>query len=472
MGRDELRRALNEASDGPERDFTGTWAQGRKVRRRRQTAQGLGVVAVAAAAVGAFTLGGGNLLGEDATVEPLPPAEQTLATEEATDEQTAEDAEEATTEQVTEEATTEDATTEGEVADIELPGPNDPLPTNVEDYVRVYLAAGMAGDDALLERMGTDGAVEASVTWTNLSLLLDDVRVSEGVEEGTDIAWVLAEGPFGVSVTVDHAAALAGADDAVLHGESGDAPARLTVEQYADLGVESWVGGWAGIQAAPDAETVLDQVPIDGDWVRSGSSADGEVVLVTYVNDTVEGELVLTVDPALVELREYQAIVDASFSGDPIGVPTTHPCDEPWSRVPPAGTGDAPGGVDLTSLDLFDLAASCNVDGLAAWAERDSTMLSFGALTPADAFAGEQGRERANVMARMFAEYQPALENGDDGQTVAVWPGLPLDRLDELVELGLYSQEEIDTMQDNGAYTGWRIVIGEDGSWLSMTEGD
>lgn len=162
MGRDELRRALNEASDGPERDFTGTWAEGRRVRRRRQTAQGLGVVALAAAAVGAFTLSGGSLLGEDATIEPLPPATQTLTTEQVTDEPTEV---ETTEEDPTEGESTEGKSTDGP-PDGELPGPDDPLPTTVEEYARTFLTAGMAGDGELLARMGTDGAVEASVTWT------------------------------------------------------------------------------------------------------------------------------------------------------------------------------------------------------------------------------------------------------------------------------------------------------------------
>lgn len=472
MGKDELRQALNEASAGPERDFTGTWAQGRKVRRRRQTAQGLGVVAVAVAAVGAFALGGGNLLGEDATIEPLPPATQTLTTEQVTDEATTEaDATEEATAEPTEEATTE-ATTEADPGTIELPRPNDPLPTTIEDYVRVYLAAGNAGDDAVLARMGTDEAVASSVTWTHLSLLLEDVRVSEGADEGESNVDVLAEGPSGVTLTVDRATVEAGGDDGVLRGEQIDAPARMSLEEYADVAVETWVIGAPGIYAAVDAVSVLDQVPTDGSWERTGSSKDGEVMLVTYENDTVEGELVLTVDPVLVELREYGAVVDASFSGDPAGVATTHPCDEPWSRVSPAGTGDASQEVALTSLDLFDLAASCDVDSLTSWAEQDATVLSLGSATPANAFAGEQGRERVNVLAQLFSEFQPALETGDDGQTVAVWPGLPLERLDELVDLGLYTPEEVDAMRDNGAYTGWRIVIDDDGSWLSMVEGE
>jgi hypothetical protein len=74
MSNDELRDALDRAAGhGSERDFTDTWSQGRRMRRRRQTAQGLGVTALAAAAVGAFALGGGEVLGAPEPINPATP---------------------------------------------------------------------------------------------------------------------------------------------------------------------------------------------------------------------------------------------------------------------------------------------------------------------------------------------------------------------------------------------------------------
>lgn len=75
MGKDELHDALDRAAGhGPERDFTGTWSEGRRMRRRRQAAQGLGVTALAAAAVGAFALGGGDILGANEPINPATPS--------------------------------------------------------------------------------------------------------------------------------------------------------------------------------------------------------------------------------------------------------------------------------------------------------------------------------------------------------------------------------------------------------------
>ncbi|MCK0112689.1 hypothetical protein MWU75_11110 [Ornithinimicrobium sp. F0845] len=66
MGKDELRNALDHAAGhGPEVDFTGTWGAGRRMRRRRQAAQGVGGLALAASLVGAFALGGGDLMSRD-----------------------------------------------------------------------------------------------------------------------------------------------------------------------------------------------------------------------------------------------------------------------------------------------------------------------------------------------------------------------------------------------------------------------
>ena len=286
MSRDELRRALSEAAEGPDRDFAGTWQRGRRVRRRRQAAQGLGGVALVAAAVGAFALGGGNLLGEDATINPPP------ATEAPADPTT--------------------APPETEAPETEVPAASDPLPTTVEDYARAFVAAGMAGDEEALARMGTEGAVEASVTWTDLSWLLEEPTVSDGDGEGVVVRF-FTEGPDAVVLNLDREAVEAGADDGVLHGERTDAPELMTPEEHADLTIEMWGVGYAGMYAAEEAVLVLDQVPTGGTWSRTGTTAEGDLLLVTYESGTSDGVLTLTVDPQLVQEREFRAVVDAQF---------------------------------------------------------------------------------------------------------------------------------------------------------------
>lgn len=495
MGKDELHEALNRAADGPERDFTNVWSAGRRMRRRRQGAQGLGVLALVAMVAGGIALGGGDLM-QGETMPPATPTvpDEVVATSVQTDsddaavstaeptptataaEETTASVTEETTGSVTEETSgsvTGESTGESPSSEGGAPGEGDALPTSVEEYARAFVNAGMAGDDALLERMGADSAVQASVTWTSLSLLVDDPRV---IDTGENVVHVIffAEGPYAVPFSLDRSAVEAGAGDGVLHGEQQDAPANMSVEDYADRALEAGTGSSVGVMyTTEDVDRVLKQLPTDETWLRSGSSDDGDLVLVTYQNDAVDGDLVLTVDRALVEERQWRAVVAAEFSGDLLtGAPDTHPCDEPWSPVPLADLGDAPANAATPAQDLLDGAATCNLDFLAGLADQNGTMLSFGALTPAEAFSGEQGRERARALGVLLATYEPVLETGDEGQTVAEWPGLSLDQLDELVELGLYTEAEVQAMRDYGAYTGWRIAIDEQGQWLWMIEGD
>lgn len=502
MGRDELKRALNAASAGPERDFTGTWAQGRRVRRRRQTAQGVGVVALAAAVFGGFALGGGLL--EDASIEPMPPAEQTETTEQATGEPTREATEEAATEtpvepttEGTEEATTEatdeattdageETTTDAGTGQIELPGPDDPLPTTVEDYATVFVMAGQAGDEQLLERMGTDSAVEASVTWTELPLLLDDVQVTEGPREGVDIVWVLAEGPLGVTISVDRAAAAAGLDDAVLHGESTDAAPNRTPEGYADVVVGEGLNrgtdlSAVGVYLTTEAMESLSTVPRGGTWERTGSRDEGDTVLVSYTNLHTGSELVLILDPAVVETGEFQGVVGVDTSGVVPGSSTPpagdlivlpNPCDQPTPGLEVVA-GDAGPAVLDRAQELLDLASECDLDGLIALATEQGTTVSFGAASPEEVFSGEEGRQRVHAIASLLVNYPPEVGGGNDGPLGSVqWPQLTQDQWPELIELGIATGADLTNWEETGSYTGWRVWIEEDGQWSGMIAGD
>lgn len=487
MGKDELRRALTEASSGPERDFTGTWAQGRRVRRRRQTAQGLGVVAVAAAAVGAFALGGGNLLGEDATIEPLPPATQTPITEEATDAAPTEaDAtEEAPTEAApTETDPTEPVTTDGPESpeSSELPGPDDPLPTTVEEYAETYLRAGMAGNQALLERMGTDGAIEASVTWVDLEWDLQSPTIRED-EAGEVLVDYLSDGPNGLTLRIDRAAAESGAEDAVLHGETGDAVPAISAEEYADEVVRILPN--RGPYASPEANDVLQLVP-EGAWERTGSTEQDGNLLVTYEQAGVEGVLTLTVDLGIAEAREFYGVVDATYDGGPRAglVVLPNPCDEPTTGLTAKGAPDATPATMQRAQEVLDLASSCDLDGLIALAQEQGTTLAHGEMpedddsadygvpTPAEAFSGDEGRERAHVLATLLANYPPELGAGNDGPVLsATWPALEYEQWPELISLGIATQDDLESWELEGDYLGWWIHIEDDGTWTGMVEG-
>lgn len=498
MGRDELKRALNAASDGPERDFTGTWAQGRRVRRRRQAAQGVGVVALAAAVFGGFALGGGLL--EDASVEPAPPAEQTLATGEPTGEPTTEATGEAatetgpepTTEQAADEPTTEspgeetteatdEATTEERGIGMELPGPDDPLPTSVEGYARVFLLAGLAGDEQVLERMGTDSAVEASVTWTHLAPHLSDPVVSDLGSGEVQVVYA-TDDPVAASFRLDRATVEAGADHGVLHGEQIDAAPKRTPEEYADVVVGNGLNtgtdlSAVGVYLTTEAEESLSTVPRGGTWERTGSREEGDTVLVSYTNLQTGSELVLILDPAIVEVGEFQGVVGVDTSGVVPGSPTPpagdlivrpNPCDQPTPELQVVAGDAGPAALDRAQ-QLLDLASECDLDGLIALATEQGTTVSFGAASPEEVFSGEEGRQRVHAIASLLVNYPPEVGGGNDGPLGSVqWPQLTQDQWPELIELGIATGADLTGWEDAGRYTGWSLFIEADGQWVTM----
>ena len=280
MSMDELRDALDRAADGPERDFTGVWGAGRAMRRRRQTAQGLGGLALAAVVAGAVALGGGDLM----KGETMPPATPTVP------------------------------------------------------------------DDVVVTSVQTDSE-DAVVTTA-------EPTPSTDVEEASEVA---------------------------------------------------------------------------------GSS---------------------TATPP----------VTASPTSDLIVVP--NPCDQPSTGLTVMAGGATPSELDRAQ-QLLDLASSCDLDGLIALAEEQGTFLSFGGTSPADAFAGEEGRARAHALVALLANFEPVIGGGNDGPLdAAMWPQIPQERWDELVELGIYTQEHVDLFRAEGNYVGWRIYIEPDGNWSGMVAGD
>lgn len=154
------------------------------------------------------------------------------------------------------------------------------------------------------------------------------------------------------------------------------------------------------------------------------------------------------------------------------------PCDAPAGTVPQVLTvveGEADGPAVQKAQQLLDLAAACDTEGLAELATAERTMLSLGAL-PADvAFAGAEGEERVHAMAVVLSRLVPDVQEDGEGATYVQWPG-SADGLDEtaatLVRHGLYSEDEVASMGDFGAYTGWRVVVAGDGTWTFMGAGE
>ena len=141
--------------------------------------------------------------------------------------------------------------------------------------------------------------------------------------------------------------------------------------------------------------------------------------------------------PQVVEMRD--AILAAAAIGD-IGELRT-PFE--WNELPP---------------DIADGPAS---DPIAHWRA---------------ASADGQGREILAALANMLSVPPAVLPGGRDieNNRVFVWPylaELPLATLTPAQEVDLYRlvpPAEAKAIKDKGRYTGWRLVIGADGTWISF----
>ncbi|NLG22756.1 MAG: hypothetical protein GX555_15155 [Actinomycetales bacterium] len=157
--------------------------------------------------------------------------------------------------------------------------------------------------------------------------------------------------------------------------------------------------------------------------------------------------------------------------GDLIVLP--NPCDEPTTGLTVMGAPDATPATMERAQELLDLASTCDLDGLIALATDQSTTLSFGNTSPEDAFAGERGRERVHALASLLVNYPPELGGGSDGPVLSArWPELSEEQWPELIELGIATQQDLDSWESYGGYIGWRIYIEDDGLWSGMLAGD
>lgn len=134
-------------------------------------------------------------------------------------------------------------------------------------------------------------------------------------------------------------------------------------------------------------------------------------------------------------------------------------------------TGGAPQPVVDTAEAMFHAAMECNEDTLIFLADADSTSLSFGGGTPQDHLSLPDVENRYLTLAVLLTATSP-VQNDD---LTWVWPAAFAGGDDaawqELVDAGLYPQDEVDRMRAEG-YSGWRIGIAQDGTWSFFIAGD
>lgn len=160
----------------------------------------------------------------------------------------------------------------------------------------------------------------------------------------------------------------------------------------------------------------------------------------------------------------------------------TDPCSA--TGVPqPELAPDLPPAVAATARAIVDAASDCSFDRLAGIAATDGTpklITSFGGGGVENlARWEEEGDGEMDTLVRLFGTSHTVTES--DGPEIYVWPAafaydswedIPREHLVELIDLGVYTEGEIDEMARFDSYAGWRIGIDENGEWLFFIAGD
>lgn len=131
-----------------------------------------------------------------------------------------------------------------------------------------------------------------------------------------------------------------------------------------------------------------------------------------------------------------------------------------------------------TAITILRAAANCDAKTLTALATKDRTSLSFGLLSPREAFAvpDDDGRYKALVL--MLTRTRPVADRGFRPRTAYVWPRVARGDNDraawaETVSAGLLTAKEAAEMRKmGGGYMGWRTGIDVRGKWLFDIAGD
>ncbi|QFG68870.1 hypothetical protein [Ornithinimicrobium pratense] len=232
-----------------------------------------------------------------------------------------------------------------------------------------------------------------------------------------------------------------------------------------------WLGG--GLLSDPDAfdgpadqptspavTSVEDEAP---DGPTEGENVDGPATEDPGTDAT--GEDVTTEDPGTDATGEDLTTEDPAPAGpiDPCG--TAYPDPVLVAEGLPEATTDR-------ALEVLELAAACDLDGLAALAQQDDTHLSFGVASPQEAFSGDKGAERAAAVTTLLTRFEPGQDAPDAPYR---WPAEVETEQDwaRLVDSGLYAQQDVDLMRGSGiGYSGWRVGVDASGRWAFLVAGE
>lgn len=183
-------------------------------------------------------------------------------------------------------------------------------------------------------------------------------------------------------------------------------------------------------------------------------------------------------DGSAVGTVEVDRTTEEATQDEPTGEATTEeptlpldPCSTPYPDLELRAEG-LPDQTRERAEEVLELAAVCDLDGLAALAQQDQTFLSFGVVTPEEAFSGSEGAERAAAITILLTLFEPGQDAADAPYR---WPGA-VETEDDwtlLVDSGLYTQDEVELLRGSGmGYIGWRVGVDASGQWSFLVAGD
>lgn len=144
-----------------------------------------------------------------------------------------------------------------------------------------------------------------------------------------------------------------------------------------------------------------------------------------------------------------------------------------------------PADVVATARVIIGAASDCDFDDLARIASTEGSpdlITSFGGIGGVENLARweEEGYGEMDTLIRLFGTTATVVER-EDGPEIYVWPAafafdhwedIPREYLAELIDLGVYTEGELDEIAKFGSYAGWRIGIDQNGEWLFFVAGD
>ena len=139
---------------------------------------------------------------------------------------------------------------------------------------------------------------------------------------------------------------------------------------------------------------------------------------------------------------------------------------------------ELPAEVAEVRTRVFEAAVACDYDTLEQIALEKGAGFTFtyGSDTDAAEYWSKLEEEGAEKPMRALATILTLPYTRNESGSYA-WPTAYSERPTEeawqaLVDAGLYTQEEIDTMKTGGSYLGWRTAITADGDWQFFVAGD